>query len=121
MRPLPLLAFLLAATPAFSQTPATTGTPIAPLPATDLDEDAPAETFLKAARLALALSRSGEAMEALERAESRALTRDVRPSRAGQPSDQQQVALIARARIALASGDRMATLDLIDQALAGTN
>ena len=118
MRLIPLFALLLAAAPALGQTP---GIPLAPLPATDLDDDAPAETFLKAARLALALGRGGEAMEALERAESRALTREVRPSRAGRPSDQNQVTLIARARTALAAGDRMATIGLIDQALTGSN
>ena len=118
MRLIPLLALLLAAAPALGQT---TGTPIAPLPSTDLDDDAPADAFLKSARLALALGRTGEAMEALERAESRALTRTIRPSRAGQPSDQPQVALIARARATLAAGERMATIALIDQALAEPN
>ncbi len=88
------------------------------LPTPEVDENAPASVFLQAARRALAAGRGGEAQEALERAESRALDRSVRPSRAGQPSRQPVVANIAAAREALASGDRMRVLELIDTALA---
>lgn len=88
------------------------------LPAPDIDENAPPTTFLNAARGAIAAGREGEAMEALEQAETRALDRSVRPSRAGQPSPQPLVARIAQARAALAGGDRMAALQRIDQALA---
>ena len=88
------------------------------LPTPEVDEDAPPSAFLNAARLAIAAGRDGEALEALERAESRALDRSVRPSRAGVPSPQPLVARIAEARAALAGGDRMQTLQLIDQALA---
>ena len=58
------------------------------------------------------------AQEALERAESRALVRSVRPSRASQPSEQGIVADIAAARHALAAGDRALALDKISAALA---
>lgn len=88
------------------------------LPVPQVDENAPASVFLDAARRALAAGRGGEAQEALERAESRALDRSVRPSRAGQPSQQPVVADIAAAREALAAGDRMRVLELIDAAIA---
>jgi hypothetical protein len=88
------------------------------LPTPDVDENAPPTAFLNAARGAIAAGREGEAQEALERAESRALDRSVRPSRAGLPSPQPLVARIAAARAALAGGDRMQALQLIDQALA---
>lgn len=88
------------------------------LPTPDVDENAPPAAFLNAARRAIAAGRDGEALEALERAESRVLDRSVRPSRAGLPSPQPLVARIAAARAALAGGDRMQTLQLIDQALA---
>ena len=132
MRILPVLAMLLLALPAGAQTrspppgplgtlPAPVATPdglvVAPLGAPTLDEDAPARDFLLAARQSLAAGRITEAMEALERAESRALTRDVRPSRAGIPSEQSLVAAIGAARGALTLGDRPGTLGKIDEAL----
>jgi hypothetical protein len=88
------------------------------LPVPDIDENAPPAAFLDAARHAIAAGRNGEAMEALERAESRALIRSVRPSLVDRPSRQPLVDRIAEARAALAGGDRMRTLELIDQALA---
>jgi len=88
------------------------------LPPPDVDADAPPAAFLDAARRALAAGRGGEAMEALERAESRALSRSVRPSLAGKPSRQSLVQVIAQARAALAGGDRLRALQRIDQALA---
>ena len=88
------------------------------LPTPEVDENAPVSVFLSAARRALVAGRGGEAQEALERAESRALSRSVRPSRAGQPSRQPVVASISAARAALAGGDRMRVLELIDSALA---
>jgi hypothetical protein len=96
------------------------GLVVQPLPSATLEEDAPAEAFLQAARQSLAAGRLAEAMEALERAESRALTRDVRPSRADQPSDQKLVVAIGKARATLETGDRLATLADIDAALALT-
>ncbi|MCW3474124.1 hypothetical protein [Limobrevibacterium gyesilva] len=99
-------------------TPGDTASVIAPpLPMPPVSADAPTRDFLMAARQALAAGRTGEAQEALERAESRALTRDVRPSLAGQPSEQPDVVLIGQARSALGAGDKAQTLTLIDQAL----
>ncbi len=120
MRKIALLAVVLltGASAVHAQSPGQPagGIVLAPLQAT-LDEDAPAAAFLRAARQAIAAGRVSEATEALERAESRALTRDVRPSLAGQPSDQKPVETIKAARVALASGDRLAALGLIDTAI----
>ena len=110
--------------PAAAQTlasppPAAAASPYgARLPAPDVDENAPPTAFLNAARVAIAAGREGEALEALERAESRALVRSVRPSLADRPSRQPQVGRIAAARAALTAGDRMQALQLIDEALA---
>ena len=111
-----LLTAFSSAQAQLSAPPSTGGVVLQPLQAV-LDEDAPATAFLQAARQSIAAGRVSEAMEALERAESRALTRDVRPSLAGQPSEQKPVEAIKAARAALASGDRLATLDRIDAAL----
>ncbi len=88
------------------------------LPTPAIDENAPVSAFLDAARHALAAGRTGEAQEALERAESRALIRSVRPSRAGQASRQPVVERISAALAALGAGDRQAVLQHIDEALA---
>ncbi len=80
---------------------------IAPrLPTPGVGEDSTPRQFLEAAQRALTLGRTGEAQEALERAESRLLDRTVAPSRAGQPSQQPVISQVADARRALAAGDR---------------
>ena len=118
-----VLAVLLVAAPAWAQTsppPQNLGTvPIAPaLPAPTVDDDSSPLVFLLSARQAVVDGKLGVAQEALERAESRALVRSVKPSRAGIPSDQGIVADIAAARHALAAGDRTTALDKISAALA---
>ncbi len=91
---------------------------IAPrLPAPAIDENSPPAAFLQAARAALAAGHTGEGQESLERAESRALDRSVRPSTANQPSQQSLVQQIADARGALSTGDRARAIQLIDVAL----
>ncbi len=96
-----------------------TTSPIAPrLPSPDVSESAPPRVFLEAARRALAANRTGEAQEAMERAESRALSRSVAPSRAGDPSRQSLVRQIAEARGALATGDRGRSISIIETAIA---
>ncbi|MBU6497791.1 MAG: hypothetical protein KGJ41_00115 [Rhodospirillales bacterium] len=91
---------------------------LAPLPVPDMPADATVHDFLVNARQALAAGRAALAQESLERAESRALTRSVRPSRAGDPSGQALVRLISRARAALATGDEAVTTQRIDAAIA---
>ena len=115
---LPVLLAALAV-PAGAQVPppaSEAGVPGQRLPVPAVDDNAAPAAFLDAARVAIAAGRLPEATEALERAESRALVRSVRPSMASQPSRQPEVALIAGARQALAAGDRMRALELIDQA-----
>jgi hypothetical protein len=109
---------LLLAVPASAQTLPTGEVIIRPLPIPDIDENAPPRPFLAAARQDLAAGRVDTVQEALERAESRALIRSVRPSRAGIPSEQNLVKAIQAARAALAAGDRAACLARIDEALA---
>ena len=112
-----LLALLLAA-PALAQpTP-----PIAlALPSPNVDDDSSSLVFLLTAKQAINDGKLDLAMEALERAESRALGRSVKPSLANQPSDQDIVAEIAAARRAMAAGDRATALDRISNALAANN
>lgn len=116
------VALLAPAIQAAAQVPPDDAAPPAalatPLPLPDVDADAAPTAFLDAARRALAAGRIGEAQEALERAESRALVRSVRPSRARLPSQQPLVNRIAQARAALAAGDRMQALQCIDEAIA---
>jgi hypothetical protein len=100
----------LATAPAFAQTAQP------PLPAPMIDPNAPPRTFIEAARHALAAGRTEEAQEAIERAESRALDRAVKPSLARDPSRQPLVLQLSQARQALAAGDRMRAITLLDAA-----
>lgn len=88
------------------------------LPAPPVAEDAPPAAFVKAAQGAIASGRLGEAQEAIERAESRALDRSVKPSAADEPSQQSLVKQLADARQMLASGDRMGAQHKLEEALA---
>lgn len=98
--------------------PAADQVPLAPLPVPAVAEEAAPSAFVTAARTAIAVGRLGEAMEAIERAESRVLIRSVRPSRAGVPSDQALVRLLAEARGALGQGDRAGALEKLAEVLA---
>ncbi len=93
---------------------------IAPnLPAPPVPEGSPPRVYLQAARQALVAGRTGEAQEALERAETRALDRSVNPANVNDPSQQPLVAQITAALQALSVRDRARTIQLIDQALQG--
>jgi hypothetical protein len=113
-----LLALGLALAPAAGAQTRQDGTPILRLPEPPVAEDAPASAFVEAARTAIAVGRAGEAMEAIERAESRVLVRSVRPSRANTPSDQELVRVLAEARAALGQGERALALELLARAAA---
>ncbi len=83
---------------------------IAPtLPSPGLSSDAGPRDFLRAARAALVTGHTGEAQQALEMAETRALTASLPQARTG---------LISDARHALGAGDRARAIELIDTALA---
>src|ERR1700750_423983 len=73
------------------------GKPLAPLPAPNVDDNAPASAFVQAAEVALAAGSPGEAEEAIERAESRLLDRDIDPRRIQDPSGNPVIALLAQA------------------------
>lgn len=63
------------------------------------------EAYLAAARSALAANKTGMAQEALERAETRLLSRSTDPSMAASPADMPMVRQIGAARQALANRD----------------
>lgn len=84
-------------------------------------EDSSPLAFLLTAKSGVESGRWDEAQEALERAETRVLTRSERPSRAGAPSAQQIVRALQRARQAVAAHDRGAATDAIGAALADAN
>ncbi len=72
---------------------------IAPsLPTPERGDGSPPRAFLEAAQRALVLGRTGEAQEALERAESRLLDRSVAPSRAEDQRGNRLVSRLATAR-----------------------
>ena len=142
---LPMLALLLAAAPAVAQGTAfgappddaighgwslpvsvqasnssaenTRGELAPPLPLPAAGEDATPMDYLRSARAAILANRTGEAQEALERAEARLLDRDVDPRRANEAASDQSVRDLAQARAALSSGDRGRTLELIEAVL----
>jgi WXXGXW repeat (2 copies) len=109
--------------------PSDTRTVIAPaLPAPPVPSADPPSAFLIAARRAVVIGRTGEAQEALERAETRLLGRGVPPTLDAPPTparreraQQQAVLAIGAARRALAAHDRAAAIDAIDDALAADN
>jgi hypothetical protein len=107
------LLLSLAALPALAQGKSEV---LQPLPAPSVDENAPPQVFIQAALRAIAAGRTGEAQEAIERAESRALIRSVKPSQAEQPSEQPLVQQLTQARLALASGDRLRAATLLEAA-----
>jgi hypothetical protein len=86
--------------------------PVLPVPAVALS--APPITFLQAARQALAARRTGEAQEALERAETRLLESVAQP---GMPAAPALVDTRA-ARLALGANDRVGAAREIDAAIA---
>ena len=95
---------------------------IAPrLPLPPVPENDPPHAFLEAARSAVDRGQTGEAQEALERAETRLLDRAVGMNSAQEPDDRRAVLDIGVARQALAAGDRPGTLRAIDDALAASD
>lgn len=101
--------------------PSDTRSPVAPtLPTPGVGAGGTPRDYLTAARAALAAGQTGQAQEALERAETRALDRPVTAAQMRTPNDSQLIARIGAARRALGHGDRAQALALalIDQALA---
>jgi hypothetical protein len=101
--------------------PADTQSPIAArLPNPPVEDDAAVSAFLLAARNALAAGRSGEAQEALERAETRLLDRSVPLFQTNTPSEDPLVADVQQALRLLGTGDRLGAMGAIQQALAAS-
>ena len=103
-----------------SNTPGSTGHGrLAPnLPSPPLGPDATAADFLHAARAALAAGRTGEAQQALEMAQTRALDRSVPQGQTNEPSRSPLVTSIGAALQALGTHNRAATMQAIDAASA---
>lgn len=100
-------------------TPQDTTSPIAGrLPDPQVGPDASLRDYLMAARNALAAGRTGEAQEALERAETRALDRSVPLFQTSTPSSNPQVERISQVLRTLGNGDRLAAMQLLEQAIA---
>ncbi len=114
---LAVLLLLLAPTLSVAQSRATAQARSS-LPAAALSEEARISDLLRAAQGALTAGRGRDAGEALEMAQTRLLDRSVPLGETHDPSDNPMVAQIAKARQALASGDRAACLDTVQAALA---
>jgi len=98
--------------------PQDTQSAIAPnLPSPDVGENAPPRKYLEAARTALLLGHTGEAQQALEMAETRALDRSVPLFQTNTPSKNPLVDKINQALQALGAGDRSRSVQLIEAAL----
>ena len=103
---------------ASNTTAANTRSEIAPrLPDPGAANNSP-EAFLAAAQRALNAGRTGAAQEALERAETRILSRSTDPSMANSPDDSAMVQSIGQARRALANRDIAAARSAIGMAMA---
>jgi hypothetical protein len=90
--------------------------PVPPVPSGD-----PPRSFLFAARDAVEKGHTGEAQEALERAETRLLDGSTPATVGAIPDRRQAVYAVSAARNVLATGDRPAALAAIDSALAATD
>ncbi|HEY7581301.1 MAG TPA: hypothetical protein VH855_27205 [Acetobacteraceae bacterium] len=99
--------------------PGDTRSSIAPnLPSPPVGENAPVHAYLQAARSALIGGRTGEAQQALEMAETRALDRSVPLFQTSTPSGSPLVDQIGQARQALGARDRGRAVQIIDAILA---
>ena len=87
------------------------------LPTPEVSGDKPSE-FLKSARRALAAGRTGEAQQAMEMAQTRMLDRSVAMGQTGVPSRNPTVLQIQQALDDLGRGDRAASLQKLEAAIA---
>lgn len=93
---------------------------IAPrLPTPGISDNSGPRAFLAVAQQALQGNRTGEAQEALERAETRLLDRSTAPENVGVADQGTMVRQITDARMALAKGDKAQALEKINEAMAG--
>lgn len=100
--------------------PADTRSDIAPaLPIPPVGPNATPEQYLRAAQTALDHHESGQAQEALERAETRLLDRSTAPDRAGSPDERPRIRLITEALDAIGHRDWHVAHEKVNQALTG--
>jgi hypothetical protein len=100
-------------------TPADTPSTIAPnLPSPAVGENATPRDYLRAARAALVQGKTGEAQQALEMAETRALDRSVPLFQTNTPDANPIVGEITQALNALGAGDRARAVQIIETAMA---
>ena len=98
--------------------PGDTRSVLAPnLPTPAIGENAAMRDYLVAARSALAAGRTGEAQQALEMAETRALDRSVPLFQTAAPIMDAQVARIEKALHTLSAGERSEAIRLIEDAI----
>ena len=91
---------------------------IAPnLPSPPLGANASPADYLRAAQSALQAGRTGEAQQSLEMAQTRLLDRSVPMGQTNNPDGNPAVTQISQALQALAAGDRMQTMQLIQAAI----
>ncbi len=96
-----------------------TQSPIAPrLPTPPVPDGASPQQYLAAAKRALEAHRTGEAQQALEMAETRALDRSTAPSAANIPDSNPLIGQITKALDALAQKDYRTTNQMIDTAMS---
>jgi hypothetical protein len=88
------------------------------LPDPSAGEDSTILGYLLSARGALAAGRDGEAQEALERAETRALDRSVPLFKTDAPDRNKLVQRIHQVLMALGNGDRMGAMQRLESAIA---
>jgi hypothetical protein len=92
---------------------------IAPtLPRSGLGDNATSADYLRAARASLVAGHSGQAQQALEMAETRALDRSVAQGETNMPSDSRLVSRIRDALHALGGRNNKQAIAFIDQALS---
>jgi hypothetical protein len=98
--------------------PQDTTSTIAPnLPSPNVGEGASPRRYLEAARTALLVGRTGEAQQALEMAETRALDQSVPLFQTGVPSKNPLVGEIQQALDALGHGDRGQAVKIVEAAI----
>jgi hypothetical protein len=94
--------------------PETTRPGVAPsLPRPDVGIGAEPEAYLRAARDALTVGKTGLAQEALEMAETQMLHRSVMPGMSPAPADVPMVATVRDARMALGRGNAAEALSIL--------
>ena len=87
-------------------------------PSADTQDGQRPSDLLRVAQTALAAGRKREALEVLEKAQTRLLDRSVPLGQTNSPSDNLAVGQIAQARLALSTGDKGAATEFIQSAIA---